>query len=237
MTTSDLVNLSRPGSLADRAYQVLRGQIAAGGLAAGSKVTERGLATGLGISPTPVREALRRLEQDRLVQRSGLKGMRVADHSGQAIGELVQAEIALRATAASIAAGKISKATLAELAGLIDAAEAELGTAVPEVQLSRARSFDDLVLAAADNDVLAGLIDSVSVFSWPARLRAARAMAAGDLAAARNRIRAHRRILAALRKGDADLTEALMREHLAEATAYLLSQAADARPSGPGMSS
>jgi DNA-binding GntR family transcriptional regulator len=62
-------------------------------------------------------------------------------------------------------------------------------------------------------------------------------MAAGDLAAARNRIRAHRRILAALRKGDADLTEALMREHLAEATAYLLSQAADARPSGPGMSS
>ena len=58
-------------TLADQAYEALRAAIISGELASGEKITERGLAERLSVSPTPVREALRRLEQDRLVVRQG----------------------------------------------------------------------------------------------------------------------------------------------------------------------
>src|SRR5258708_12772549 len=70
-TEPELGALERVDSLAERAYRALREQIATGGLAAGERVTERGLALRLGVSPTPVREALRRLEQERLIERAG----------------------------------------------------------------------------------------------------------------------------------------------------------------------
>jgi len=54
-------------SLAERAYRRLRDSIVQGGLPAGSRVSERSLAAALGISAQPVREALRRLEQDGMV--------------------------------------------------------------------------------------------------------------------------------------------------------------------------
>ena len=65
-------------SLADQAYRALRTAITQGDLRWGDKITERGLAASLGVSPTPVREALRRLEQEQLVERTGPRSLRVA---------------------------------------------------------------------------------------------------------------------------------------------------------------
>ena len=56
-------------TLADHSYQALRQAIGSGELAPGTKVTERGLAERLGISSTPAREAIRRLELDGLFER------------------------------------------------------------------------------------------------------------------------------------------------------------------------
>ena len=58
-------------TLADRSYRTIRAAITTGELRPGQKVTERGLAERLSVSPTPVREAIRRLEQDGLLERSG----------------------------------------------------------------------------------------------------------------------------------------------------------------------
>ena len=54
-------------SLGERAYRRLRESIVQGVLPAGLKISERSVATELGISAQPVREALRRLEQDGMV--------------------------------------------------------------------------------------------------------------------------------------------------------------------------
>lgn len=230
-TEPELAALERIDSLAERAYRALREQIAVGGLAQGERVTERGLALSLGVSPTPVREALRRLEGERLVERVSPRQLRIAAHSATTVRELVHTEAALRATAARFATAKISEKTLAAMDALLDELERDPLGAHPEQQLTLARRFDELLIAAADNDVLAAMIDAVAVFGWSLRVRAVRAMRA-DLAVGLSRLRAHRAILAALRRRDPDQVEDLVRRHLTEAAEYFLSVAEQAE--GPG---
>lgn len=226
MTEPDIAVLERTDSLGNRAYHALRQQIAVGGLTPGERVTERGLAARLGVSATPVREALRRLEQERLIERSGPRAVTIAAHPETTIRELMYAETVIRAAAARFATTKITDATLDEMQGLVDTLERDIATTDPEAQLALARRFDDLLLAAAGNDIVAGLVDTVSVFGWQIRLRAVRAMHTDDPAVGRTRIRAHRDILAALRVRDAVLVETLMRTHLTMALDYLLGHAA-----------
>jgi DNA-binding GntR family transcriptional regulator len=220
----DLTALARVDSLAERAYRALREQIATGGLEPGERVTERGLALRLGVSATPVREALRRLEQERLVQRVGVRQLRISVQSQDSLRELLYTEAVVRAAAARFATTKITAETLDVMGALVDELERDAETGDPEHQLSLARRFDELLLAAADNDVVAGLIDNVSVFGWALRVRAVRAMHADDPEIGRGRIAAHRKILAALRDRDADRVEALTREHLIAAIDYTLAQ-------------
>ena len=220
----DMVALARIDSLAERAYRALREQIATGGLAPGDRVTERGLGVRLGVSATPIREALRRLEQERLVERVGVRQLRIARHSEESLRELMYTEVVVRAAAARFATAKISAGTLDAMEALVDELGHEPESGDPEHQLSLARRFDELLLAAADNAVLSGLIDSVSLFGWSLRVRAVHAMHE-DAEVGLSRIRAHREILAALRERDADRVEALTRQHLAEVIDYILAHA------------
>jgi DNA-binding GntR family transcriptional regulator len=222
-TEQEMVALQRVDSLAERAYRSLREQIATGGLAPGERVTERGLGVRLGVSATPVREALRRLEQERLVERVNARQLRIAAHSEESLRELLYTEAVVRAAAARFATAKITEETLDAMEALIVELEQDPETGDPEHQLSLARRFDELLLASASNPVLAGLIDTVSVFGWSRRLRAVRAMHDAPEVGL-GQIRAHRRILTALRDRDADRVEVLSREHLTTAINYILTQ-------------
>jgi len=222
---AQLAALDRVDSLAERAYRALREQIAAGGLAPGERVTERGLALRLGVSATPVREALRRLEQERLIERVSPRQLRVAERSEQALRELLYTEAVVRAAAARFATDKITDETLDAMTSLVDDLERGAGTNDPEQQLTIARRFDELLLDAAGNAVLAGVIDTVSIFGWAARLRAVQAMHEHDHQVGLARIRAHREILDALRVRDAALVESRVREHLVVAIDYILTHA------------
>jgi DNA-binding GntR family transcriptional regulator len=219
--STGLTALERTDSLAERAYQALREQIAAGGLAPGERVTERGLALRLGVSATPVREALLRLEAERLVERISPRDLRIAAHSAQTVRELIQAQITLRALAARFATRKISEPTLARMESLLDELERHPAEGDPEHQLALAREFDDLLLAAAGNDVLGAMIDSLSVFGWAVRLRAVHAMHA-EPEVGLSRLQAHRDVLTALRDRDADRVESLTRTYLTAGAEYFL---------------
>jgi DNA-binding GntR family transcriptional regulator len=220
----EMTALERVDSLAERAYRALREQIATGGLAPGERVTERGLGVRLGVSATPIREALRRLEQDRLVERVSPRQLRIAAHSEQTLRELMYAEAVLRAAAARIATSKISDDMLDEMEVLVEELERHPETGDPEHQLSLAMRFDELLRVAAGNQVITGLIDTVSIFGWALRLRAVQAMHDTPEVGLR-RIREHREILTALRAREADRVEALMRAHLTAGIDYLLEQA------------
>ncbi|MCU1679812.1 MAG: GntR family transcriptional regulator [Amycolatopsis sp.] len=220
-TEPDQMTLERVESLAERAYRALREQIATGGLAPGERVTERGLAVRLGVSSTPVREALHRLEQDCLVERVTARQLRIAEQPVESLRELMYVEAAIRAAAARFATAKITAETLDEMGEVVDELERNPEQGDPEHQLSLARRFDELLLGAAGNDLLTGLIAPISVFGWALRVKAVRAMHA-DPEFGWSRIRAHRELLTALRARDADRVETLTRLQLDAASDYLM---------------
>src|SRR5258708_8908026 len=89
-------------TLSDQAYRALREEITTGELKPGQRLTERALADHLGVSPTPVREALQRLEHERLIERDAGRSIRVAEPSVARLYELALIEVALRGAAARL---------------------------------------------------------------------------------------------------------------------------------------
>lgn len=207
----DLPALQRAQSLADQAYQAIREGIATGTFAAGERVTERGLAARLHVSPTPVREALRRLEQDGLIERVSARELRVVEHSPESLHELLLTGSALRALEARFATSKLDEAALDRMAAIVDELGAESMRTIAEY-LRLAREFDREIEQAAGNPTLRGLIQSVTFMGQERRMRSIENMRFHPDVAAR-RIQGHRDILAALRSRDPDAVERTFRHH------------------------
>jgi DNA-binding GntR family transcriptional regulator len=226
----ELPPLQRSRSLADQAYQAIREGIATGTFAAGERVTERGLAARLTVSPTPVREALRRLEQDGLIERVSARELRVVEHSPESLHELLLTGAALRALEARFATLKIDEAALDRMAGIVAALGSARVRTVAEY-LRLAREFDQEIELAADNATLRGLIQSVTFMSQERHARSIESMRIRPDVAAR-RIQGHRDILEALRSRDPDAVERTFRRHAIAGVDLLLADLDGARDPG-----
>jgi DNA-binding GntR family transcriptional regulator len=122
MNDSALHDLTAP-SLADQAYEAIRAAITSGELERGEKITERGLAGMLSVSPTPVREAIRRLEQDGLIERRGTRSLAVHDSRASSDHEFALIEASLKALAVRFAATNATPAALRRMAEHLDEAD------------------------------------------------------------------------------------------------------------------
>ncbi|MEZ0069836.1 DNA-binding GntR family transcriptional regulator [Streptacidiphilus sp. MAP12-20] len=219
-------------SLADQAYRALRAAIISGDLPWGDKITERGLAASLGVSPTPVREALRRLEQEQLIERTGPRSLRVVTISPQERIESSAIEAVLEGVAARFAAEKATPEQLDRMQRLLDLADAtgeslradrDAGRELAPDQIERifncVRDFHAEVERAADNVQLSRTLDQVRAFSRSERLKIASAQIhAGGTAGQVQRYGQHHQILAALRDHDGDRAEQLARAHAGSAS-------------------
>jgi DNA-binding GntR family transcriptional regulator len=208
---SELAPLQRTESLAELAYRAIREGIATGLFAAGERVTERGLATRLAVSPTPVREALRRLEQEGLIERVSARQLRVVDHSSDALRELMLSGAALRAIEARFATLKITDAALARMEALVEALATRHDLDSPE-HLRIAREFDVEIERAAANSTLRSMILSLSIVGQERRTRAVESLRLHPEVGMR-RVQDHRDMLAAFRSRDPDLVEQVFRRH------------------------
>jgi DNA-binding GntR family transcriptional regulator len=221
---SQLPQLSS-STLGDQAYAAIREAIVGGALARGEKVTERGLAQSLNISPTPVREALRRLEQDGLVERTGPRSVQVADYGEDQLREITLIEDSLRALAARLAAEKATDAELAEMQATLDRAEllcgqlltnGHDGTPLPETVgkiFDAVRHFHALVDQASANPTLIHMLKMVDAFDNTERRRASLLELKLDPAAVQARYEEHRAIFRAIASRDPGEAERLMRTH------------------------
>ena len=219
---SELWLNSGDGTLAERTYQALRDGIALGRLLPGERITERALAADLGVSPTPVREAMRRLEQECLIERTGPKTVRVSQLSSEVLRELAYTEAVLRGVAARFACTKLTDAEITELEHLI----AMMATACESddvmAALPVAARFNQIIQEGSRNYVVSSLAANVTAFGPTRRQRALFEMARHDRATLRKRLADHQNILSALKVRDADLVEALVRQHVLEATEYFM---------------
>jgi DNA-binding GntR family transcriptional regulator len=155
-----MVTLKRP-TLGEQAYEELQAQIVSGQLPAGRRVLADDLAGSLAISPTPVKEALARLELDGLVEGKARRGSMVRRFGLADIEEICRARMLLELHAAEvgIAAGRAGAAFLARLrtifAEQMRFVEMRRQDALREaIWLDRA--FHELIVGLAQNRLTAG---------------------------------------------------------------------------------
>jgi DNA-binding GntR family transcriptional regulator len=209
-------------SLADQAYEALREDITTGRLNAETRITERWLAQRLGVSPTPVREALTRLEHEHLIERGDGNAIRVAEPSLGRLHELSLIEAALRGVAARIAAVAASDHELAQLSALCNEVE-KIGRTfatdakVQEKVLRLTREFHLLVDQASHNPTLVKMIATATAFDLSFRKRFAPDLY-GDVRSPVEGHLQHREILDALLAHDGERAEEIMRRHILQAT-------------------
>ena len=207
--------LSTGPTLADQAYRALREEIISGRLKPGERLTERHLATRLGVSPTPIREALQRLEHEHLIQRTDTRRLLVAEPSVHRLYELTLIEAALRGAGARLAA---ENATERELRAIGDTYAAFTEKMTPEQALAAARKLHDLIDRASHNETLMTMIATATAFDWQFRLGTIPDLFSDDRKAAREAHREHGKIVRALMARDGQAAEKLMREHILRAT-------------------
>ena len=200
-------------SLRDQAYEVVRDLITSGELRPGERVTERGLAGRLGVSPTPVREAISRLIHERLLVRVDGKTLQVAAPTLRRLREMSMIQAALRGVAARLAAEYATDEELAEIERVHIASKAQSSKRGADDRSKLRHEFHELVVAASHNPSLIDMTATTEAFGRSLRDRAQRSNRIAAEGSISRAVDEHDAILAALRARDADLAEALMREH------------------------
>ncbi len=123
MRTRSLKDKTEYGSLGQKIFELIRVKILEGEYKDGEKLTEQDLAKKLKVSRTPVREALKQLELEGLVQSVPNKGVTVRGFSDQEIVDILEARVLLERLAIEKAIERITPAQLEELKDLHDLME------------------------------------------------------------------------------------------------------------------
>ena len=187
------------------AYHRILTEIREGKLLPGDRLTETDLAARLGISRTPVREAIRQLEGDGLVTHVPRVGAAIRRLDHAEISELYDMRTVLEGTAARFAARAASDVELDEL----QAIHAQMVKASGQALFDLNGTFHAALLDAARNRFL---VKSVAAIHTTLLILGPSTMEYDDRAA--GAIAEHAAVLAALRKRDQDGAEAAMRTHI-----------------------
>jgi DNA-binding GntR family transcriptional regulator len=193
-------------SVGQLAYDALRGAILAMDVYdedADLRLDEKRLAAGLGVSRTPVREALARLEHEGLVRILPRRGVSIVRKTKAEIVEMIIAWAALEATAARLACERAADDEIASLRRDFEPDE----TLADRDEYSRANlRFHARIIELGHSPLMVSMAEGLLV-----HMRAIRRGAIGD-SSERSSVD-HRQIVEALEARDADLAERLVREH------------------------
>jgi DNA-binding GntR family transcriptional regulator len=205
-----LKNRGSPHIVQSDVYDKLRAEIVAGDFEAGAPLAEAALAARYGTSRTPVREALRRLEQDGLVER-GDRGMRVRTRSPEEILEIYEVRIPLEATAAAAAAQRRTEFDLIRIRRAHAAMDATADTA-PAGMAAANRAAHEAIWAAGHNGTLVDLLTRLN--NHLSRYPATTLALPGRREEARKE---HEAIIQAIADRDAERAAELARNHMSRA--------------------
>jgi DNA-binding GntR family transcriptional regulator len=216
------VRTLRVRSVVGLAYDEIRTMIVDGPLSPRARLGQGELADQLGISRGSVREALRRLAGDGLVEFEVNRGFFVADVGLDAVLERLEARLLFEPAVARTAAARRTDDDLAALQAAIDAESAAETT---QEAHDASRAFHRAVATAGHNDAFVRIFDSLWLADVGRRLLARRRAAPGWQS---SDVAEHRELLAAIERRQAGRAEDLMREHVASAVRHWSS----ASPSG-----
>jgi len=198
-------------------YETLREAIRSGVLAPGERLMEIQVAEELGVSRTPVREAIRRLEAEGLVVMIPRRGTYVSDMSLRDISDVFEIREALEVLAVSLAAARITDDELEELERMMVELDEVIGKNDIEGLVEVDIRFHMKIYEASRNVRLISILSNLR--EQTTRFRMTSMSTPGRM---QNTMEEHRAIVEAL--GDRDPEEAgrVTHEHLANAEAILL---------------
>jgi DNA-binding GntR family transcriptional regulator len=195
----------------DLAYRRVRDLILSGELEPGAVLPQASLARTIGISTTPLREALRRLKQEGFVELDAHRDARVAPLDAAEARDLLELRLALDPYAAALAAERRTEVDVAAIENALADLEALPRSPTP-AQLASHRAFHAAIHRASHNRLLAETLDGV----WDKTDRYRRHALETDRSAEEKAARAveHRQMFEAVRDGDAEVAADLLRHHV-----------------------
>lgn len=217
-------------SLVDVVAERIEAAIISGALEPGSRLSEQALAASLGVSRGPLREAIRRLEGRKLLQRTPNIGVRVAALSLKDLNELLQVREALEGMAAGLAAKNMTDAEIAALKGLLEKHGQQKSVQEGKGYYQESKDFDFhfRIVTGSRNErlgemLMGDLYHLLRIYRYKSSTKPGRAQQA---------LQEHEAIVAAIAARDSVAAERTMREHLRNARIYVEEQlATGAEPS------
>lgn len=196
-------------SLTESIYQQIKEEITKNIYKPGDRLQEQQIAETLGVSRTPVREALSRLVLEKWVKKHSRRGYFVSNPSNQDIKDMYEAREALEALAVELMMPKISDEDIAELENIfLDFNEALINHDLPE-RFKQDRKFHDQLIKLSGNNVLVDLYNQLGGI-----IQRTRWIRRGDNNLLKITQREHEELLKALIDRDEKLAVKLTRSHI-----------------------
>ena len=203
-------------SLADQVFDRLENDIIQGVYAKGEILTELKLVEQLGVSRTPIREALRRLEQERLIEESG-KGSVVLGITTDDLLDIMNIRERIEGLAAYYAAKNATPETLKELTHIVDLQEFYFSKQDKEHLRQVDDQFHDMICTLSKRSVIAD-----TLIPLMRKTRRYRRVAIDNWERTTNTMNEHRKMYEAIASGNAELAEELATAHIVSAKRYLI---------------
>lgn len=196
-------------AVAEWVADILRDRIVKGVLPAGARIVERKLSAELDVSRTPVREALKLLQADSLIEISRHKGAQVKDFSAQQALELFDVIASLESLAAERLAEHITADQLATLEHMHARMMAHHDAGQADAYFDINTEIHDTILAECRNPILQQMHTKLM-----ARARRGRFMAIMNQDRLKTAVDEHEQLLVALRSNDTEAARKIWRQHL-----------------------
>jgi GntR family transcriptional regulator, rspAB operon transcriptional repressor len=209
-------------NLDDKIYARLKRMIADGQLAPGQRILQEKLARDMGVSRTPLVNALKRLAQERLVEWVSRRGIYVKQFSLKEMAQLFEVREGLEPIAARLAATRISPAEVRAFKKVFDGFSKKPSAAEVRRYLKCDRHFHWRLVELTENPHLAAAMESVNMMISAYQVGVPRSLAES--------LPEHQAILHALGDRDPDASEAAMRIHIRRSVERLWSRARTEEP-------
>ncbi|WP_136635948.1 GntR family transcriptional regulator [Pseudooceanicola onchidii] len=203
-----------------RLVEAIGAKIVGGEMLPGTKLTEASLAKELGVSRAPLREALLKLEERKLIERVPYSGMRVASISSTAVDQMFEIREVLEGLACYRAAQVITPEEVASLTAWVNASEERIAGVEAEGSkaLAAIGDFHDEIARISGNGELRKLLGQ-EIWKF---LRVNYQLHSRTPERLEEATREHRQIIDALGARDAELAQLLMRRHISKARRGLI---------------
>ncbi len=206
-------------SLSDAAYEKIKAAIVGGEIGPGSRISERELSIGMGVSTTTVKRALHRLSLEGVVEILPRKGTYVSEFFSSSMEENTIIRAYLEGLAARFAAEKADEPVLAGLREQIELMRERTEKGSLSKLAEANTRFHRLIHEAGRNPYIGRLIDVIRTFDLKFRQRAL-----ADREEAKRGFKEHYEVFSAISDGDGPRAEELMKKHILRTLSFVMAK-------------